>query len=364
MLERQLRRAALLLCCCAAGCSTDTSGLARRAPTEASAGAGGGGAPATAGGGAGGAASGGSAGDTPEPDGPGALTIVHGLVDGGALFACLRDRQSGASIGGDTVQPAAGLSYASTLELPTSWDLEGADVDVNLFVATAAAWANSSCAALDAAAVDPLASQVNDAGAGALDAGPIAPPFPLEPSVPRRAGSVRFSPGTLRAGVRYALIAAGCTGPGAADQAEACGEPDASFGGAEALLVAEIAAEPVPGADRLGLQFVNASRAVERADVTLQNDRQEGAPPLGNDVTFGAVRPLRAALVAEPIGVELRVDRAQAPTFVEAWADTVTSAGADGDVLGHTYLLAYVGPLPTATTPGLAAPRFVLVRGR
>jgi hypothetical protein len=227
-------------------------------------------------------------------------------------------------------------------------------------VAEPSIWAGTTCAEMAAAAL----AAVNASGADAsiTDAGPAPPPFPLEPTLPRRAGSVRFAPTALRSGARYGLIAAGCTGPGAEAQPTACGEPDALFGGLAALVLAEISSESVAGAERLGLQFVNASRAVPRADLTLQEPSGPAGAPLGNDVPFGAVRPLRAAAVDVPVGLELHVQRERLSSYTQAWADTPIADGGDG--LGRNHLVAYVGPLPSGNVLGLAAPRFVLIGGR
>jgi hypothetical protein len=200
--------------------------------------------------------------------------------------------------------------------------------------------------------------------ASAADAAVAEPPFPLQPAVPRRAGSIRLVPGALRAGARYALIAAGCTGPGARDQPDACGEPDALSDGAAALLLAEISSEVVAGADRIGLQFINASRAVSRADLTLQSETGPASAPFGNDVPFGAVRPFQAAAVPEPIGVELHVRRERLPSYTQAWADAESATPLGSAELGRNHLLAYVGPLPAGSFVGLAPPRFVLILGR
>ena len=182
--------------------------------------------------------------------------------------------------------------------------------------------------------------------AAVADAGAEAP-FPLEPTLPRSAGSARFAPGVLRPGGRYALIATGCTSPGAVGHEDACGAPDALFGEFQALVVAELAAGTAPGSERLGLQFVNASRAVARADLALQSEGQQASAPLGNDVQFGSVRPLQPAVVAAPIGVELHVQRERLSSYTQAWADTVEGVGGAAAALGHSHLLAYVGPPPS-----------------
>lgn len=360
MRERSCAGAAALAALAIVACSTDTSALVRRSPTGGSAGVGGSGTTGgEAGDGAGGAAAGGG-GDPPELAGTGAIGVVHGLLDGGVLFVCASDRESGASITGEQAQPPGGLPYAGVFELPTGWNLETADVELSLFVASGVMWTSPSCAELVASAVDPLAAGPSP-DAGSSDAGAVPPPFPLEPTLPRRAGSVRLAPGSLTSGAHYALIAAGCTSPGASEQVAVCGEPD-PFGSAQALVLVQISSEPVAGDDRLGLQFVNASRVIDRADLTLENDRQQAPAPLGSDVPFGVVRPFRAAAVAEPVGVELHVRREPLPSYTQAWVDTPGASAAT--VLGHNHLLAYVGPLPPINVLGLNPPRFVLVRGR
>lgn len=361
MFERSPLSAVLAACLGAAACSTDTSALERRSPTERSSGGAGGAAPSAGASGADGSATAGAGGATPAPSGPGALTIVHGLVDGGSLFACLSDRESGDPLGDGTVQPAGGLPYGETLEVPTSWDVSSADVEVLLFVAVSSMWSGVSCAELTAAVPAPIIGASPDAAVA--DAGAEAP-FPLEPTLPRAAGSARFAPGVLRPGARYALIATGCTSPGAVGHEDACGAPDALFGEFQALVVAELADGPAPGAEQLGLQFVNASRAVARADLALQSEGGQASAPLGSDVQFGSVRPLQAAIVAAPIGVELHVQRERLSSYTQAWADTVEGVGGAAAALGHGHLLAYVGPQPSVRIPGLAPPRFVLVSGR
>lgn len=347
---------------CLPACSTDTSGLARRDPAAA-AGSGGAGAGGTdTGGRAGEAATGGGGSEPPELTGTGAIGVVHGIVDGGSLFVCWGNAEAG-PLAAEPSQPPGGLRYGAALALPTDWDLDAEDRELTLFVAASSLWTGATCAELAAASLDPVGDS-DGPDASAPDAGPTPPPFPLEPTLPRRAGSVRFAPGALRAGAHYGLVAAGCTGPGAAGQSAACGEPDGAFGASASLVLAEISSESVARSDRLGLQFVNASRAVTRADLTLQGPAGPAGAPLGNDVPFGAVRPLLAAAVDEPVGLELHVQREQLSSYTQAWSETLHARGESGAVLGRNHLVAYVGPLPSGNLVGLAPPRFVLIGGR
>jgi hypothetical protein len=347
---------------CLLACSTDTSGLARRDPVAvAGAGGAGSGGGAVTGGSAGEAVAGGAGPQLPDLPGTGAIGLVHGIVDGGSLFACWGNPEAG-PLAAEPAQPPGGLDYGTALELPTDWDLGAEERELTLFVGVASLWSGSTCAELAAAAI----AGVDDDGADASvsDSGPPAPPFPLEPTVPRRSGSVRFAPGALRPGARYGLIAAGCSGPLVTEQTAACGEPDALFGGFSSLVLAEISSESVAGSNELGLQFVNASRAVARADLTLQGPSGPAGAPLGNDVPFGAVRPAQAAAVAEPVGLELHLQREQLSSYTQAWSDTLEARGDVGAVLGRNHLVAYVGPVPTGNVVGLAPPRFVLIGGR
>jgi hypothetical protein len=164
----------------------------------------------------------------------------------------------------------------------------------------------------------------------------------------------------VRAGGHYALVATGCTSPGGSPSEAICGAPDPLFESQRALVLAELASEL--GGDGVGLQFLNASRAVSRADLVLQGNSPSQSMRLTNDVQFGAVRPRDAVPVQEPLGVELHVEGATQSSYTQAWADTVRSSG-DPLVPGENHLLVYVGPEPDSAVPGVLEPRFVLIRG-
>lgn len=357
-----------LALCGSVACSTDTAGLARREPDGSAAGAGGSGAAGESGSSgspAGDGGAGGRAGSALDPA-DGALEIVHGIIDGGSLFACLRDAVSGEPIGDDTPQPSGGVAYGRGWSLPTAWDVASDDVEIELFVASPAVVAGQGCGALRerAGEGDPLPPPAPDAGA--LDAGPPPEPeFPLEPEVPRRAGSVRLAPGVVRAGGRYALVAAGCTHPEGSPSDDVCGPSDALFGTRQGLILAEIASEFSSDGASFGLQFLNASRALSRADLVLQWESLRQSLRVASDVAFAAVRPRDAAAVDdEPVGLELHVRGESIASFTQAWSDTVQSSSAGAFTAAGNYLAVYVGPLPGAVTTGVGAPRFVLVRGR
>jgi hypothetical protein len=357
----------LVMSCGTAACSTDTSGLARREPEGGAAGAGGSIEPSDsgAGGSSAGAGAGGASSPALDPAG-GTIEIVHGIVDGGSLFVCLRDAASGAPLGGDTPEPNDGVPYGRAWSLPTAWDVATQDVEIELFAALPAALAGQGCSALRerATASDPLPPPTSDAGP--LDAGPApAPTFPIEPEVPRRAGALRLAPGVVRAGARYALVASGCTHPDGSPGEEVCGPADALFGTRQGLVLAEIASE-LPGDEAtFGLQFLNASRALSRSDLVLQWESLRQPLRVASDVGFGAVRPRDAAVIDdEPIGLELHVRGESIASFTQAWMDTVQSSSAGAFAAGGNYLAVYVGPLPGVAIAGVGAPRFVLVRGR
>jgi hypothetical protein len=357
----------LVMVCGAVACSTDTSGLARRDPEGGdAAGAGGATEPSDSGsGGSSGGGAGSASGPALDPAG-GTIEIVHGIVDGGSLFACLRDAASGAPVGADTPEPSDGVSYGRAWSLPTAWDVATQDIEIELFVALPAAVAGQGCGALRerAGASDPLPPPTPDAGP--LDAGPAPePPFPIEPEVPRRAGALRLEPGVVRAGARYALVASGCTHPDGSPGDDVCGPADALFGTRHGLVLAEIASELPADDATFGLQFLNASRALSRGDLELQWESLRQPLRVASDVGFGALRPRDAAVIDdEPIGLELHVRGESIASFTQSWMDTVQSSSAGAFAAGGNYLAVYVGPLPGAAIAGVGTPRFVLVRGR
>jgi hypothetical protein len=277
--------------------------------------------------------------------------VVHGLIDGGDLFVCLRE-VGGAALAEGAPQPEAGVAYGESLRIPTSWD-PALDVEALLFVA-AGGLVGTSCNELSEAV-----QSAPDAGANGVDAGAATPVFPLEPVSPRSAGSVRFPPGLLRAGAHYALVAAGCTGPGANE--EVCGAAEPLFGSHRAVALAELASELGAGDGSFGLQFFNASRAVSQADVVLQGLIESDSRQLTSDVPFGGVRPRDAIPVDEPIGVELHVDGSLQSSYTQAWADTLAAGGGLTITPGDNYLLVYIGPVPGVSAGPTAPPRFVLL---
>jgi hypothetical protein len=134
------------------------------------------------------------------------------------------------------------------------------------------------------------------------------------------------------------------------------------FGGHQALVLTEFGTGAPAGAGGLlGLQFLNMSRAVPRADLVLQGPAERQPLVLASDVRFGALRPAMPAWVAAPVGLELHVDGAAVSAYTQAWADTVASAEAEV-IEGREHVVVYVGPAPSGTaSSGLAPPRFVLI---
>lgn len=346
-------------------CSTDTSGLARS--RSESGGGGEAGVAQTPGeAGAAGASEGGEGG-SPElaPSGPGSLTLVHGLVDGGNLFACLRHAASGEPLRGDVPEPPSGIPYGSNHPLELDWDLELDGVQAELLALAPNAAQGRSCTELLAASSRALPEAMSGGGSGdaGSDAAVTAIPFPTAPDSPRRAGSFVFAAGALRPGASYVLVASGCTSLSALAPAEICGSPDAFSGALGALPFVELAPALSQPAPYFGVQFLNASRAITSADVVLQAESDSAeSVSLANDVRFGALRPRTVVAVEEPIGVELHVQRAARADYVQSWADVLSASGLPAIEPGEAYLLVYLGPNPVSgSVEGVAPPRFVLV---
>lgn len=364
----QRRRLIFTVAALAGACATDTSGLARREPVGGeSAGSGGAGAEGRGdaapdrGAGSGGAARGGGS-----LGGEGSIAITHGIVDGGRLFACVSETTSPRTFRTERPIPEAGLGFGEAHRLPTDWELSRQEVVAELFVALPAQVAGLGCdALLESLAAPPASPPLTDAGrTSAVDAGTVGSvlPFPAEPAAPRRAGSVTFPPGALRAGSQYVLVSAGCATVGAQPVPEICGPPDPLFGGHHALVLAGYGSgEPVATDGNISLQFLNASRAVARSDLVLQGTSQRQLLAVANDVRFGSVRPPLPALVQEPAGLELHVDGAGTSSYTQAWASTFTQPDGDGPAATGAHLVVYVGPAPSVAASGFAPPRFMLI---
>ena len=348
-------------------CSTDTGALARREPAAGgqaghsgatSAGAAG----VAAGGGAPGV--GGSTGTQGGVSGAGALSVVHGVVDGGRLFICLRRASGEPAFPAEPPEPVGGLAFGGVHRLALDWDVSAEEVEAALFAATAPQIEGLTCADLVASDQTGVPGAAPDAGLpDAGDAGTPGLPFPTEPLVPRRAGSVAFAAGALQVGTSYVLVAAGCATLGVQPSTEICGDAD-PFGSYQSLILVEHRQQAVDAELDLGLQFLSASRAVGRASVVLQGESQRQPVRLATDVQFGAVRPQAPATVEEPAGIELHVDGANRADYTQLWSDTLASAGVEAFELRGSHILAYVGPKPNvAADAGFAPARFVLLPG-
>lgn len=370
--RRWIRRVSVMrqsLACAAvlfSGCATETSGLARR-PTEVS--------PpdptpvppalATNDGGT-------IAGEGKEPpaslSGSGGLTLVHGIVDGGHLFFCMRDAGTGQPLRGGQLEPPGGIPYGAAHELALDWDIERDGVELELAALTPAMAAGLGCAELSARLAEVGAPEPVDAGleAGAAEAGAPLPPLSSEPATPRSAGNLAIPAGALTSGRHYALVPSGCASVGVEAAAEVCGQRDPLNGVQRALAFVETGSRrSIPGLD-LNLQFLNASRALSAADIVLQGVSQGSqSVSLANEVRFGALRPREPVAVRAPAGIELHGSNAERADYVQSWDDTLSLSGIDSIDGERSYLLIYLGPHPSASAqPGLASPRFLLVAAR
>jgi hypothetical protein len=142
---------------------------------------------------------------------------------------------------------------------------------------------------------------------------------------------------------------------------DACGAPD-PFGARSELVLVEFGAQLSAGSGDFGLQFLNASRALGPADLSLQ---LEGASdlsvPFVSGVSFGVLRPRAAPVVDEPLALELRSRGTSAVALSQSWADTLQSSGPPEFTPGKNYVLASVGPTPRSDGQGLSGPRLVLI---
>jgi hypothetical protein len=284
---------------------------------------------------------------------------LHGLVDGGRLFICARNTAAG-PLQAQLPQPPEGLGFAEAYHLTLDWDVAAEGFEAELFSALPEQLAGLSCGdLLERATPLPLSDAgLLDAGTG--DAGIT---FPSEPAAPRRAGSLTLPPGALRPNGHYVFVAAGCATPGIEPVAGICGNADDLFGSYKALIFAGFGEQLVDAAMTFGLQFLNASRALGRTDLLLQ-ENSATITRLAADVPFRALRPPASAAAREPVGVELRVAGQNPVGYTQSWADTLTWSGLAAVESGRNYLLVYLGPAPNVTSsPGFAPPRFVLVPG-
>lgn len=367
MLEpRHAGRATALsgLCCLlGAACATDTTGLGRRDPDPIGQGGGGAGGavPAPQGSEDAGTQQG-AGGSRAAPLGTGQISVVHGVVDGGSLFICLRDG-AGAALGSDVPQPPGGIAFGGVHPLPVAWDVSSQEVLAHLFTAAPAQMEGASCSELIASAA--LVPGDGPTGPDPLDAGAVdsGVAFPSEPVAPRRAGALTLAQGALGLGAQYALVASGCATLGVQPGAETCGLPEALFGSHLALTFVELGLPEPLDPTFFGLQFLHASRGVNRVDVLLQGTGPN-ASRLAAEVPFGGVRPRVVAAFREPVGLELHAAGQPLSAYTQAWSDTLSWSGLSPFELGRSYLLLYVGPAPSVgASSGFAPPRFVLVPG-
>ena len=286
----------------------------------------------------------------------GSLAVLHGLVDGGRLYVCLRDVGTDQAIGSGGPEPLEGLEFGQFQRRTLDWDVATRDVEVELFAAPRAL-EEQSCEILRQAATPAAAPPTLDAG---LDGGLVAP---APPSGPRRAGTLTLARGSLFEGRHYLLVATGCAAPETFVAPEACGPPDPLFGARAELLLVEFGNELTEGGRYFGLQFLNASRTLGPADLSLQLEGPNTlSVPFVSGVSFGVLRPLAVATVEEPLALELRGrGTSNVVAFSQSWADTLEASGPPEFAPGKNYLLASIGPTPRSDGQGLSLPRLVLV---
>jgi hypothetical protein len=284
--------------------------------------------------------------------------VLDGLVDGGRLFSCLRELTSGQAPGSGAPEPAGGLEFGRFQRLPLDWDLAGADLEVELYSAEAGSSEAQSCEALRASADAVRVALAGSGAAAGADAGAIPAPVPRGA---RLAGSVTLARGSLFAGRNYALVATGCAAPETLAEVDVCGRPDALTRARAELVLVEFGAESTEGGRYFGLQFLNASRALGLADVSLQvGGPSDRSVPFVSGVSFGVLRPRAVATVEQPLALELRGRGGpNVVAYNQLWADTLEASALELEP-GKNYLLASVGP--AASVDGLgSSPRLVLI---
>jgi hypothetical protein len=351
LIRAALIRVALSQALLSLGCHTDTSGLEKRPSSS---------------GGSGGAAptsndpdpgAGGAEAPPPVPDaaGSGSLAVLHGLVDGGRLFVCLSDLGANRALGDDGFESGRGLEFGQFQRRLLDWDVASTDVEVELFAASSPV-EGQSCELARQEADRAAALAVADAG---VDGGIPGSGFT---DGPRRAGSLTLARGSLFSGKHYLLVATGCAAPEHFVVPDACGAPDPLFGSRSELVLVEFGAQPSAGTGDFGLQFLNASRALGPADLSLQ---LEGASdlsvPFVSGVSFGVLRPRAATVVEAPLALELRGRGTSAIALSQSWADTLRASAPAEFAPGKNYVLASIGPTPRADGQGLSGPRLVLI---
>jgi hypothetical protein len=295
----------------------------------------------------------GASGEVSTPGEGGSLVVLDGLVDGGRLFVCLRDAASGGAVPGgpviDSPRPPEGLEFGGFQRFPFDWDVAALDVKVELFRAEPGSADAQSCEALRQAAAAFLPVPP--------DAGAVQP---VEPPGVRSAGSLMLARGSLFEGRHYALVATGCAAPEAVSMDQLCGAPEPLFGARSELVLVEFGAELTEGGSYFGLQFLNASRALGPADLSLQIGIPEVSVPFASGVSFGVLRPRAVATVEQPFALELRGRGSNVVAYSQSWMDTLQASSLQLRP-GGNYLLASVGPLSPADGSGVSAPLLVLI---
>jgi hypothetical protein len=283
--------------------------------------------------------------------GIGSLAVLHGLVDGGRLFVCLRELGTNQPVGSDDFQSGTGLEFGHFQQRALDWDLASTDVEVELFAASSPP-EGQSCE---------LARQAADAAA-ALASADAGSAVSAPTDGPRRVGSLTLARGSLFSGKHYLLVATGCAAPESFTVPDACGAPDPLFGSRSELVLVEFGEQLSAENGDFGLQFLNASRSLGPADLSLQQGSSDLSVPFVSGVSFGVLRPRAAAVVVEePLALELHGRGTSAVALSQSWADTLQESGPPEFAPGKNYVLASIGPTPRADGQGLSGPRLVLI---
>lgn len=336
-------------------CHTDTAGLERQEPRTLS--------DAGAGGAAPGLASEIPSGAATEPEHvPGtqaqssSLAVLHGLVDGGRLYVCLRALGTDQALGSGNPELAEGLEFGRFERRELDWDVAAVDVEVELFAAPSSLQ-GQSCESLRQSAAPAADPRLPDPR---VDAGLAEAPVPPGP---RRAGSLTLAHGSLFEGRHYLLVATGCAAPERFAAPETCGPPDPLFGTRTELVLVEFGAELTQGGRYFGLQFLNASRALGPADLSLQlAGPSDLSVPFVSGVSFGALRPPAVATVQEPLALELHGrGTSSGVAYTQSWADILQTSAPPEFARGKNYVLASIGPTARGDGSGFSPTRLVLV---
>jgi hypothetical protein len=333
-----------------------------------------------------------------EPSGPRKLTILHGVTDAPSIDFCFVPVvDGGVGVGTGAPEPAGGLSYGASF-VPALSGIDLVHVGVRPYVVAAdpSALAGFDCAALIAlAAAPPVAVEdasvssgfdaSSDGAAGPRDAAPPrdasrdgAPPNARDASPPSISDastdaadaapppipSIRVSAlpvipaGALADERAYLLALGGCIGGiGVVDPSarSVCGS---SYTPAQPTLTPTVVRlSRILSDGRVGLQFLNATPAVDSAALRVMPSK--GSPiPIASNIVPGELRPTTpfATQTSGELGaldpaalVQILPSGTSTPAYSEPWSTSFGPANIGNLVDGADYALVLVGPYPGFT---------------